>query len=102
MKTIVFLLGLMILVGGCTTTQPTDEDNFSAMDETDNDTDNSMMENNDTMEGDDVMKVENGDTIKVEYRGTFPDTGVGAMGSDKKRRPGLSIGDTFSCLCPGS
>jgi len=74
MKTLIFLLGLIILVAGCTQETTNTEDNFSAMDAA---ADNGMMENNaDSMEqGADMMKVENGDTIKVEYIGTFPDTG---------------------------
>ncbi|MFH1390897.1 MAG: FKBP-type peptidyl-prolyl cis-trans isomerase [Candidatus Diapherotrites archaeon] len=74
MKTLIFLLGLMVLIAGCTQETTNNEDNFSAMDD---DADNDVMENNaDSMEqGADMMKVENGDTIKVEYIGTFPDTG---------------------------
>jgi len=71
MKTLVFLLGLMILVGGCTQAQDpgTDAmDDGTTMDETNNDQ---------TQEDDNMTEkvVETGSKVKVEYKGTFPDTG---------------------------
>jgi len=68
MKVIVLILGLMLLFSGCSQ-------------ETSEATENGAMENNgeneEIQEGvDNVAEiVENGDTIKIEYVGTFPDTG---------------------------
>ncbi|MCR4335544.1 MAG: peptidylprolyl isomerase [archaeon] len=74
MKTIIFLLGLMVLVGGCTQGTANTEKNYSAIDGNVNSiTDNPYVES--MNQGADIMKVENGDTIKVEYVGTLADTG---------------------------
>ncbi|MAG18425.1 MAG: peptidylprolyl isomerase [Candidatus Diapherotrites archaeon] len=68
MKALVLVLGLILIVSGCTQ---------QAQEQSDLDDGQSLVsiENSEVLEGVNEMAVENGDTIKVEYVGTFPDTG---------------------------